>query len=238
MAAALPEYVPAGQIGVDAELIGKIAQLGCFKPEVALTAYSGETTAYGADITGMDGSGAATASARASISKASLVKYNTTPSETPGSRAHDFSPLTIASNIPEIQQRLGEVYANLREPKPWARQLNSSISEGLRKAARSRLLTDQAIREEAIHETVQMAWTAAAGIVFDTAIGAMSGQSFLDYYGAVGIVLGSVIVPNGLKALKRDKGETCFSLFPGYHIDRYAAVYGLTKARKLVRPIK
>lgn len=242
VAEALPEYVPAERIGVDVDLIGKIARWGCFKPTVELTAYDGETTKYNVGIVGTNGDGSAMAARSALVSRAPLARCFIEDDDSKQSTPqHRVLPLTISSNIPEMRQRLGGVHANLRHPKPWARQFDASIGYGLRHAARVHLLSGEATRREGSREAFNVFSFAMGVWAIDAMRSALTKEpSSLDWKIGMGLVL--LAVPSAMKfgAMRdnADPREVCFSAIPGYHIDRYAAVWGLTKGRRLVRPIK
>lgn len=245
VAAALPEYLEAERIGVDVNLIGKVAQLGCFKPDVELTGHHGETTEYQVGFNGMAGPGVAAAAATGTVSvaKRSKISYKDTPPAfydniSLAVRHHGVPKLTASLNMAEIQQRVQQ-NAHLRHTKAWSKELDGGMSEALRQAARQNILGGLTSYREAMGGALEI-----------TAINfGVNMLSWFDGYEAgpyetlTFATLFTIARMNYRKATRENlldpsHMETCYSLFPGLHLDRYLAVEGITRARRLIRPIK
>lgn len=246
VAAALPDYLDAERIGVNAELIGRVAQLGCFKPEVEITAHSGETTTYHAQFNGMAGPGVASAAATGTVSvaKRSKVSYEDTPPAFYDNnfsftvRHHGVPKLTASLNTAEIQQRVQEK-AHMRNTKAWAKELDGGMSEALRQAARQNILGGLTSYREAFDGALQLTCYSAAWSFLDMLDGNQT-----DVLGNLPWNVSFLIAISNIQKMRRENlldpshMETCYSLFPGLHLDRYLAVEGITRARRLIRPIK
>ncbi|HKR81953.1 MAG TPA: hypothetical protein VJR27_03050 [Candidatus Saccharimonadales bacterium] len=172
VAAALPEYLPAEQIGVDVGLIGKVARWGCFRPDVQISAYYGSVTNYDLGIDGMVGPnlGSASATGKTTIAQRSEASFEEMqPAEAPSiiriaSRLHPAPRLNTKFNIAEIQQRLQDKNAILRDPAVWAKELNGGMGEALRQAARQHILNGSTSYIEAIGAGAEIL---SANIIFD-----------------------------------------------------------------------
>ena len=238
IAEALPDYLQAERIGVNAELIGKIAHWGCFEPDVQIEAYSGQITSHNASIMGFESSGAAFMGATGTTEKAPLAQHEVGPSKL-RSAYHVMHPLRIKMNVPEIQHRLSEDRADLRDPAPWARQLDIGISQQLRAASRKHLLADRSSVQELLYSV------GLGGMLYGLSIiaGGLIAHELHPEIATPASIAATLLVDNGIKmaankTVGRPMWDGCISVFPGFHIDRYAAVEALTRTRRLVRPIE
>lgn len=247
VAAALPEYLPAERIGVDIALVNKVAGWSCFKRDVQISAYHGEVSSYDIGVSGVanDNTAVASAAGEAEIAKRGDFAYDDLTPEmreawlTNLVRLHAVPTLHAKLNIAEIQQRLQNQHAVLRDPKVWSRELNSGLGEALRGAARQHILKGNSCNSEALGVVLGTAGFTFFYNVYDLVL-----RDSVDL--ATNSIMGvtAALFFNNLRKIRRSNradptnAETCYSIVPGYHLDRYAAVYGITRARRLIQPIK
>jgi hypothetical protein len=237
IAEALPDYLDAERIGVNAELIGKIAHWGCFKPNVEIDSYTGQITSHNANIVGMDG-GAALMGASGTTEEVPLARHSFQIHKN-ATKLHTMRALKVEVNMPEVQQRLGENHVDLRDPTPWAKQLDRAISQQMRMASRKHLLSGKGSAHEFGNGLMLGGMTYLLVTMLETLITD-------DAHPGLGITFAcatSVLVDNAIKIISNRSEnmpirDTCLTVMPGYHIDRYAVVEALTRTRRLVRPIK
>jgi hypothetical protein len=257
----LPEYVPADQIGINMHALGRIAGWGCMQRDVDIVSYNGPTTPRNAGVVGFDSQGTAVAGGTADPEEvprgAYELHYDEREIDTKvppywqgqGLRGlwhtltgHSRPELTLTLNLPEIQQRLQDKNAKLRDPKVWTKEIHNGLADGLKAATRH-------------HLTVTLPSVAEASVAMMLLLPESAGSSILTHYSsleggvpAVALYIAALgafveVSSNTIKAVSAKHhglriSEAAYSLIPGYHLDRCLAVAGLTKLHRLARPIK
>lgn len=243
----MPDFIKPEAFGVNEPLLAQLATASCLN-EITLDWHRGMTSqAQDVGFGGFAAPGAAFAVASSKATESPLGKYSFTspPSESISDMlcGHTTRDVRVSVDVPEVQDRLSQI-GKIRSLPHWATWLDKAVGGQIRAASSEHLMRSP----NSVWEAVGGAATFNAALIselFNTDIkGAPLGT-------LAGVVLNTVImtvgVHNAVKfaietkyALKREgRGfdDVCFSVFPGFHIDRYLGVAALTRARRIIRPM-
>jgi len=247
LAAGLPDFVEPEAFGVNEGLLNTIATVGCLN-EVTLDWHRGNASQVsGVAFGGFAAPGAAFAVGSGSVQKSPLGKYDfTTPPSTSqpdmicGHTPHD---VRVSVDVPEIQDRLSQI-GKIRSLPHWTKMLDKAVCGQIRAASSEHLLKSLTttwegaggamsfipvfIAESSVTDIKGAPWSTVAEVLLDTAIMTVGVHNAAKF---------------ALEATRALKGEgdgfenVCFSLIPGWHIDRRFGVEALTRARHIIRPM-
>jgi hypothetical protein len=220
----LPEFVDADRIGLHAGRLGVLANIAGYKDHVHVSSADGDTTEYNPMIVGGDSQG----NAYGAMGGVKSARLSNIEGYDDGHRGtlHTSPHLRITLNTAEMTQRLQHTKANVRAPEAWAAQLNDSIGDGLREAAREHMLGHPKYPE--------LLNAAIAGTLLAVQVSPESSIA------APGVLATWVLMYNAMKGMSSviadaPLREVCWSAVPAVHPDRVLAVSALTRMRKLVK---
>jgi len=248
LAAGLPEFVNVTEIGVNEALLGVAGTTACMG-KVTLDWYRGETVQPEAYIGGFAGNATAFAVGGGKTAEPPRGKYELGPELQNEPRVvvcgHYPRDARIFVDVPSVQDKLSKA-GTLQSTNHWAAALNETASQQFRAASREVLLKSRSARlEGAAGVTIASTITAIdAGFELALSTGTVDTIHFLTTI-YMGTLIGHTVAKlGGELAFSRLQGperssfkEFCFSLIPGYHLDRYLGVEALTRARRIIRPM-
>jgi len=232
-----PEYVPLERIGVHAERLGRLAVCGGFKPNVAISYYHGDITKVEPSVAGFSGSDTAAATAAGATTEAPLGTGIYTQYDS-GKGLHTAQDLTLKVNVAELEQHMQtEPGPALRDPKIWARYINTALGQGLREAAWRQMVTGPKNPAERRHE-MAMARICSIASVSPMIVGMDFAEALTETMPlclSVTIAISNFV--KGVAALKHHEplAEQCISVVPLYHVDRAAMVSVGSRVLKLAK---
>ena len=250
----LPDYVPIDRIGVNLPLVSKITGMACCQPTVKFDMYSGPTTEHDPGVAGTMDDGTAMAGLHAKKEdEVALAKhdfegldpYNRLfplserhPSGTDVDEVHQIPQLHVAFNLSEMDHRLQSANARLREPKPWADLLNQGARQAMGRAATEHLLRGGPRMK---YELFIAGLSAAVGVPFISFMAEAVTRGAFETWESLPATL--LLTRAAFELLhKADVGKQrsishglCYSLIPGYHLDRLLAAQLLLKNRRIFR---
>lgn len=213
----LEKYVPGPEITVNIGRIARIARVSRLET-LSFRGYSErESISVGVSSLNEDGSATATLSASAAVSRTDSLVQSTPLFPMP---ERGRGGIRINFSHPDLND------VNLRDARPWANHLDSSIKEGLRNCANKQLFSNYG------------PWRALGLAIDRTSWGglvALSGPS--DIKTLIGTSIGAqVLTTLGYNALGRSQREDPeYSLVPYLPLDRLALAHFGTRGRKLVK---
>jgi hypothetical protein len=133
----LPEYAPADRIGVNVNIIDRIARLGGLG-QLAIATFDGDVTRMHLETDQVGNDGSATAASKLTVNKADLSDSEL-----------KYTSASGADSVGEIRVNMSEIYDTLssqksdalRSSKAWAKILDRSLSLGTQNAVRKNLIT-------------------------------------------------------------------------------------------------
>lgn len=219
----LPEYVPTEQIGINMQRLGHLGAIAGFN-EITITSFSGRTSSYEHSVVGHDGHGTAYAGATKKV-QVDLSEQDTGMRADSRSLIHSHPPLAIGINVEEVNQRLADEKAHLRDPRPWAKALNQAVGEGLRQATWRHHVREMQPLEALLYLSGDFIGSVAVPEPSLERVGiALGGMNLIKYIFAR---------TDGMPVK-----EICFSLFPMVHPDRAGIVSIASRGLRLVKAIE
>lgn len=248
LADGLPDFVNAHQIAVNQTFLDTLAATACMG-DVTLDWYRGVKVQPEAQFGGFASDGTAYAVAGGKAAEQPRGKYVLEPeSQHPTRRlwcGHYPRDARILVDVPSLQDKLSDK-AKLHSTKHWAHALDKEVSHQFRAASREALIKSETAGLEALGGLALggAVFMLQAGLELAFATPPVSAAEFFICLYASTIIGHTITKAGGEFAFSRWHGaerngfkETCFSLIPGYHLDRYLGIEALTRTRRIIRPM-
>ena len=255
----LPDYVPIDRIGVNLPLVSKITGMACCQPTVKFDMYSGPTTEHDPGVAGTMDDGTAMAGLHAKKEdEVALAKHDfegldpynrfllldKTSKRADPAMVHQIPQLHVAFNLAEMDNRLSLANAVRREPKPWVDLLNEGVRQAMGQAAKEHLLRGggRTIYEIATGSVLTIVGAVATSVLGEFMFRVLPGSDGdFDTWGMLPATLlfarliGEVLHKADVAKEGSLSHGVCYSLIPGYHLDRLLAAQLLLKNRRIFR---
>lgn len=228
---AVPEYVPAGQVGVNVDLLGRVARLGGIG-HVTIGAYAGDRSHYEPEASSIAPDGTGTASLKGTQVKAEAVRADIGVDGQANESDSEYwwSDAVIDVNTTELQGKISD-RGDLRDARLWSRYLNADIKRGLSTVTQQQLLGNVSISSK-LYAGMAAFLTVAFSPTYFSARDVP--EAVLGFSTAVQFVTSYVSqYEHGPHLTDRR-----LSLIPGYQLDRLAVAQVMLRTRRLVKPLK
>lgn len=232
----LPDYAPSENITINLDKLARLARLGGME-SIRVESYVGDTTQIVPEVNSVDQHGVASASKKASISKAKTLKTEVGGAldiEVPYDYRWQLGKISL--NIAEIDERVAQK-GNLRDADAWSKELDKALRKGMVKNSWDSLVVGPPIsgKVKPLSDLSLVTLTAAILGRSGPELAAGVAQSYIALSLVGDHLLSKVtgILPEDVKFSDRKH-----TLMRGFALDRHMAVRTLASYGRIAKPLK